>query len=102
MRSAEERAKHTSAIVSPPPTLNTATSPVFSDRQTKRETKAGSRDLTRDLPKGPHHPPNKIDIEVDIDRSTIGDAGQPDGEHIDQDRYTTPRSLQDRAQDDQV
>jgi|SRR6266850_3656456 len=102
MRSAEERAKHTSVIVSPPPTLNPATSPVCSDgRTTKRETKA-SGDLTGDLPKGPHYPSDRFDIEVDIDRSTIGDAGQPDGEPIDQDRYVTPQSLRDRAQDDQV
>jgi hypothetical protein len=102
MSSAEERAKHTSVIVSPPPTLNAATSPVCSDGQTtKPETKA-SGDLTGDLPKGPHYPSDRFDIEVDIDRSTIGDAGQPDGEPIDQDRHVTPQSLRDRAQDDQV
>ena len=100
MRSAEARAKHTSVIVSPPPTLNTATSPVFSDGQTKRETKA-SGDLAGDPPKGSHSP-NKFDIEVHIDRPTIGDAGQPDGEPIGQDHYVTPRSLRDRAQDDHV
>jgi hypothetical protein len=94
--------KHTSVIVSPPPTFNPATSPVCSDGQTmKRETKA-SGDLTGDLPKGSHYPSDRFDIEVDIDRSTIGDAGRPDGEPIDQGRYVTPQSLRDRAQDDQV
>jgi hypothetical protein len=81
--------------------MNTAASPVCSDGQTKRETKAGG-DLTGDLPKGSHYPSNKFDIKVDIDRSTIGDAGQPDGEPVNRDRYATLRSVRDRPQDDHV
>ena len=101
MRLAESSAQQTAVIVSTLPTLNMATSPVCSEGQTERETKA-SGNSTGDLPKGSHSPPSKSDIEYHIDRSTIGDARQPDGEPIDRDSYATPRSLLDRAQDDQV
>jgi hypothetical protein len=88
-------------IVSPPPTLNMAASAVCSDGQTKGETKT-SENLTGDLQWGSNYPPSKVDVEVHIDESIIGDSRQSDGEPIDRDHYATPRSQRDRAQDNQV
>src|SRR5579863_3712451 len=105
MRLAESsRAQQTTVMVSTLPTLNMATSPVFSEGQTKvtkRETNA-SGNLTGDPPKGSHYPPSEFDIEVHIDRSTTEDPRQPGGEPIDRDSYATPQSLCDRAEDDRV
>jgi hypothetical protein len=103
MRFAEARAQQTASavVISPPLTWNAAAIAVCSDRQTKDETST-SENLTGDLRWGSNCPPNKVDVEVQIDKSIIGDSRQPDGESIDRDHYATPRSLWDRAQDDQV
>jgi hypothetical protein len=84
----EARPQQTEVIVSPPPSFNTSSSAMRSERELKYTART-DESLTTMLPDVSVNPPTEFDIEVHIDRSIIKDARPIYGSAVGPDGFTS-------------